>query len=125
MQARTLFLRDTAGQLIPLQRDALNGFREPPAMHSQPILHIATACRPSFNVLASCEVDNDLPTKIQTSFQKNSQWQGSMLIIPGVDRPWHSHFIKDGSSLMQMVLYCDADGVSQFLDRLFELRSMY
>ncbi|CAB82212.1 E3 ubiquitin-protein ligase UBR5 [Caenorhabditis elegans] len=106
--ARTLFLRDTAGQLIPLQRDALNGFREPPAMHSQPILHIATACRPSFNVLASCE--------------KNSQWQGSMLIIPGVDRPWHSHFIKDGSSLMQMVLYCDADGVSQFLDRLFELR---
>ncbi|EGT47162.1 hypothetical protein CAEBREN_06231 [Caenorhabditis brenneri] len=106
--ARTLFMRDTSGQLIPLQRDALNGFREPPAMHSQPILHIATACRPNRNPLPNNE--------------KCAQWQGSMLILPGVDRPWHNRFIKDGSSLMQMILYCDADGVCLFLDRLHELR---
>ncbi|ULT90231.1 hypothetical protein L3Y34_008530 [Caenorhabditis briggsae] len=106
---RTLFLRDTAGQLIPLQRDALNGFREPPAMHSQPILHIATSCRPTSNSLSS-------------SSEKSLPWQGSMLVIPGVSRPWHNTYIKDGSSLMQMVLYCDSDGVSFFLDRLQELR---
>ncbi|CAI2353956.1 unnamed protein product [Caenorhabditis sp. 36 PRJEB53466] len=106
--ARTIFLRDTAGQLIPLQRDALNGFRDIPAMHSQPIIHIATAWRPTLNILASCE--------------KNAQWQGSMIVIPGVNRPWHRNFVKDGSSLMQCVLYCDVDGVTLFLDRLLEMR---
>ncbi|CAI5449987.1 unnamed protein product [Caenorhabditis angaria] len=107
--SRTLFIRDSAGQLIPLLRDALNGYREPQILHSQPINLISTYSRPKRRNGSICE-------------KGATAWEGSVLCIPGTNRPNHRHFLKDFASLMQLVLYCDLHGVQAFLNKINDLR---
>uniref|UniRef100_A0A1I7X6L1 UBR-type domain-containing protein n=1 Tax=Heterorhabditis bacteriophora TaxID=37862 RepID=A0A1I7X6L1_HETBA len=101
-QDSILLLRDGNGALLPLIRDALMGFREPLTLHQPPIKHVSLAVHP-----VSSSATN-----------KNGSRRATVLAIAS---PSSAAGFAKLPSLMQTVLYADAEGVKNILNKLEEI----
>ncbi|CAI4222366.1 unnamed protein product [Auanema sp. JU1783] len=101
-----LFLMDGNGSIIPLARNAARGFKEPVVLNLPPIVKSS---------LCVCLNDMSIGVGISKTWSKKV----SLVLLSS---PSVSALQAQLSSLLQTILYCDAEGVKCILDRMYELK---
>jgi E3 ubiquitin-protein ligase EDD1 len=115
-----LLLRDCNGALIPLIRNAIGGYCEPLFLGFTGMQHLSVGLRYLKPNETSSAVISSAP--IEKGSKNDTARTGSKLIlIASMIAPSPESIQPDLPSLMQLILYCDAEGVKSFLRKLTEL----